>query len=208
MGSHSQQHLCVDLNLHRPRAVFRWVHSSTIGYKLQHFLVTATWIWHIAQWEDLPQKNPKRPERKQTMRGWISYRERKKAGQTKDNQVINYQHHLRWSCKGWEQRTKNEIETRQGRERERGKKILPGIKSVEGRREVKYRRGEESGQVGTAGVWVWNIGGEITQRASRRRLERSVTGTHHVSVLDVKMPSMKASGGIHFTGSMARPPFL
>lgn len=31
---------------------------------------------------------------------------------------------------------------------------------------------------------------------------------HHVSVLDVKMPSMKASGGIHLTGSMARPPFL
>lgn len=33
-------------------------------------------------------------------------------------------------------------------------------------------------------------------------------GFHHVSVLQVKIPSMKASGGIHLTGSMARPPFL
>lgn len=32
--------------------------------------------------------------------------------------------------------------------------------------------------------------------------------SYHVSVFDVKMPSMKASGGIHLTGSMARPPFL
>lgn len=31
--------------------------------------------------------------------------------------------------------------------------------------------------------------------------------THHVSVLDVNIPSMKASGGIHFTGSIAQPPF-
>lgn len=31
---------------------------------------------------------------------------------------------------------------------------------------------------------------------------------YHVSVLQVKIPSMKASGGIHLTGSMARPPFL
>lgn len=31
---------------------------------------------------------------------------------------------------------------------------------------------------------------------------------YHVSVLEVKIPSIKASGGIHLTGSMARPPFL
>lgn len=36
----------------------------------------------------------------------------------------------------------------------------------------------------------------------------SVTESYHVSVFDVKMPSMKASGGIHLTGSMALPPFL
>jgi len=29
-----------------------------------------------------------------------------------------------------------------------------------------------------------------------------------ISVLDVKIPSRKASGGIHFTGSIAFPPFL
>lgn len=47
--------------LHRTRAVFGWVHSSTIGYKLQHLLVTATWIWHVAQWEDLPQQDAEWP---------------------------------------------------------------------------------------------------------------------------------------------------
>jgi hypothetical protein len=29
-----------------------------------------------------------------------------------------------------------------------------------------------------------------------------------MSVLEVKMPSRNASGGIHFTGSIAFPPFL
>lgn len=29
---------------------------------------------------------------------------------------------------------------------------------------------------------------------------------HQESVLDVKMPSRRASGGIHLTGSKARPP--
>ena len=30
----------------------------------------------------------------------------------------------------------------------------------------------------------------------------------HISVLAVKIPSRNASGGIHFTGNMAFPPFL
>lgn len=82
------QRLFVDLHLHWPRAVFRRVHSSTIGYKLQHFLVTATWIWHVAQWEDLPQQNPKWPEKVRWLwgRGLVTGRERK----AKNNQVINY----------------------------------------------------------------------------------------------------------------------
>ena len=55
--------MCPNLHLHRPRAVFRRVHPSTVGYKLQYLLVTATWIRHVAQWENLPQQNPKRPEK-------------------------------------------------------------------------------------------------------------------------------------------------
>lgn len=49
--------------LHWPWAVLRRVHSAAIGYKLQHFLVTATWIRHVSQREDLPQQNPKGPAR-------------------------------------------------------------------------------------------------------------------------------------------------
>lgn len=44
-------------------------------------------------------------------------------------------------------------------------------------------------------VWVWNHSeGELSYHWGL--LNRD---PHHVSVLDVKMPSMKASGGIHFT---------
>lgn len=35
----------------------------------------------------------------------------------------------------------------------------------------------------------------------------AVKEAHHVSVFDVNIPSMKASGGIHLTGSIAHPPF-
>lgn len=95
--------LC-DLHLHRSRTVFRRVHSSPICYELQHFLVTAARIWHVAQREDLPQQDPKWPSRGDwwEKKKKISWRERKKA---KDNQVLNYRHHHRWSGEGWEQRT-------------------------------------------------------------------------------------------------------
>lgn len=55
------QHPRVELHLHRPRAVFRRVHSSTVGHELQHLLVAATGIRHVAQREDLPQQDPERP---------------------------------------------------------------------------------------------------------------------------------------------------
>lgn len=49
---------------------------------------------------------------------------------------------------------------------------------------------------------------EVSKEKKRRWRDEGEECSHHVSVLDVKMPSMKASGGIHLTGSMARPPFL
>lgn len=59
-------------HLHRPGAVLRRVHPPAVGDELQHFLVTATWIRHVAQGEDLPQQNPERPagdERRDNVRG-------------------------------------------------------------------------------------------------------------------------------------------
>ena len=35
----------------------------------------------------------------------------------------------------------------------------------------------------------------------------TIIPTHQTSVFEVNMPSKKASGGIHFTGSMVLPPF-
>lgn len=102
---------------HGPWAVLGGVHSAPVGHKLQHFLVAAAGIGHVAQREDLPQQHAKRPAR--------------------------------------------------------------GQQSAVG--------GAEEGGGGRRGGVC--------------------EGSHHVSVLDVKIPSMKASGGIHLTGSIARPPF-
>lgn len=45
------------------------------------------------------------------------------------------------------------------------------------------------------------------QHRQTDRLGRGGKEAHHVSVFDVNIPSMKASGGIHLTGNMAHPPF-
>ena len=174
--------LCVIvyLHLHWPRAVFRRVHSSTVGYKLQNFLVAATWIWHVAQREDLPQQNPEWPERG---RRW---KERLDRGK-----------------------------------KERLRTIVSEIISIMRAEGVKDEsRGQELERKTTRqDAWLYIKRGRGTVRGDRRsertggdrrwhHINTRVRASHHVSVLDVKMPSMKASGGIHFTGSMARPPFL
>lgn len=48
-------------NLHRPRAVLGRVHPAAVGHELQHLLVAAAGIRHVAQREDLPQQYPERP---------------------------------------------------------------------------------------------------------------------------------------------------
>ena len=54
--------LCSALHLHWTRAVFWRVHPSPVGNELQHFLITAAGVGHVAQGEDLPQENPEGPE--------------------------------------------------------------------------------------------------------------------------------------------------
>lgn len=81
-----------------------------------------------------------------------------------------------------------------GWEKKKEKKTC-GSGGVKGQRKMKKKKESRGGGGGQG----------ITVRVSRGQGRRD---SHHVSVLDVKMPSMKASGGIHFTGSMARPPFL
>lgn len=49
------------LYLHRPRAVLGRVHPAAVGHELQHLLVAAAGIRHVAQREDLPQQHPERP---------------------------------------------------------------------------------------------------------------------------------------------------
>jgi len=46
-----------------------------------------------------------------------------------------------------------------------------------------------------------------TDRHMHVHADGAVREAHHVSVFDVNIPSMKASGGIHLTGSIAHPPF-
>lgn len=45
------------------------------------------------------------------------------------------------------------------------------------------------------------------QAYTHAHTDEEVKEANHVSVFDVNIPSMKASGGIHLTGNIAHPPF-
>lgn len=56
-------YLSIRAHLHRPGAVLGRIHTASISHKLQHLLITAARVRHVAQREDFPKQNSKWPKK-------------------------------------------------------------------------------------------------------------------------------------------------